>query len=75
VGNLGRLGRQPRPNAIAIVSPVPKNSHGAEVASVTRIPSATAKPPDAMSTWANTSAARKLSGGLTTTARSPPGRV
>ena len=69
------LGRQPRPNAIAIVSPVPVNSHGAEVASVTRIPSATAKPPDAVSTWASTHAAKKVSGGLTTTTRSPLGRV
>jgi hypothetical protein len=51
------------------------NSQGAEVASVTRIPSATAKPPDAVNTWANTHAAKKVSGGLTTTARSPLGRV
>jgi|HubBroStandDraft_2_1064218.scaffolds.fasta_scaffold185981_1 hypothetical protein len=51
------------------------NSQGAEVASVTRIPSAIAKPPDAVNTWANTHAAKKVSGGLTTTARSPLGRV
>jgi hypothetical protein len=51
------------------------NSQGAEVASVTKIPSAIAKPPEAVNTWANTHAAKKVSGGLTTTARSPLGRV
>jgi hypothetical protein len=51
------------------------NSHGAEVASVTRIPSAIAKPPDAVSTCANTHPAKKVSGGDSTTMRSPLGRV
>jgi 4-hydroxy-3-methylbut-2-en-1-yl diphosphate reductase len=67
----GIAGRNPRPRAIATVRPVPVNSQGADVPSVTRIPSAMANMPDAVSALAQTHAARKTSGGQTTTVRSP----
>jgi hypothetical protein len=68
-------GRQPRPSAITTVSPAPVNSHGAEVASVTRIPTAAEKASAAVIAWASMLPARKASGGHTTTPRSPLARV
>jgi hypothetical protein len=58
--------------AIATVSAVAVNSQGADVPSVTRIPSAAAKESDAVAACAQAQAARKISGGETTTARRPP---
>jgi hypothetical protein len=51
------------------------NSQGAEVPSVIRIPSAAAKPPGAVISWAQTVPAKKASGGHTTTCRRPLARV
>ena len=68
-------GRQPRPSAIAMVSAVPVNSHGAEVPSVTRIPATAEKASAAVIAWASMLPARKASGGHTTTPRSPLTRV
>jgi hypothetical protein len=67
----GITGRNPRPRAITTVRPVPVNSHGADVPSVTRIPSARANRPDAVAALAQMHPARKTSGGDTTTFRSP----
>jgi len=67
----GIAGRNPRPRAIATVRPVPVNSQGAEVPSVTRIPSAMANLPDEVTALAKMHPARKTSGGHTTTFRRP----
>jgi len=67
----GITGRNPRPRAMATVRPVPVNSQGADVPSVTRIPSAMVNMPDAVSALAKRHPARKTSGGHTTTVRSP----
>ncbi len=67
----GIAGRNPRPRAITMVRPVPVNSQGADVPSVTRIPSARANLPDVVTTLAQMHPARKISGGHTTTVRSP----
>src|SRR5580658_10041237 len=58
-----------------MVSAVPVNSHGAEVASVTRIPSAAENESGAVISSAHTKPPRKVSGGLTITVRSPGTRV
>jgi hypothetical protein len=62
-----RSGRQPRLSAITKVRPVPVNSQGAEVPSVTPMPSAAEKLSGAVISWAHTAAARKVSGGHITT--------
>ena len=67
----GRRGRYPRPNAMAKVSAVPVNSHGAATASVTSIRSSAMNTPDAVSTCARKSPAKNTSGGHTTSIRSP----
>ena len=67
----GIAGRNPRPRAITMVRPVPVNSQGAEVPSVTRIPSAMANLPDEVTALAKMHPARKTSGGHTTTFRRP----
>jgi 4-hydroxy-3-methylbut-2-enyl diphosphate reductase len=67
----GITGRNPRPRAITMTRPVPVNSQGADVPSVTRIPSATASRPDEVTALAQTHPARKTSGGHTTTFRRP----
>jgi hypothetical protein len=51
------------------------NSHGVAVPSVTRMPSAAENESGAVISWAHTEPARKASGGLTTTTRSPFARV
>ena len=58
-----------------MVSAVPVNSHGAEVASVTRIPSAAENESGSVMNWAHTKPAKKASGGHTITVRSPLTRV
>jgi hypothetical protein len=68
-------GRQPRPIAIAMVSPVPVNSHSVELPRVTRIPVRAEKVSDATISWARMLPVEKASGGQTTTLRSPSGRV
>jgi hypothetical protein len=57
--------------AIATVSAVAVNSQGADVPSVTRIPSAAVKESGAVAAWAQAHAARKISGGDTTKVRRP----
>jgi hypothetical protein len=58
--------------AIAMVSAIAVNSQGADVPSVTKIPSAAEKESDAVAACAQAHPARKSSGGDTTTARRPP---
>ena len=58
-----------------MVRAVPMNSHGVAVPSVTRMPSAAENESGAVISWAHTEPARKASGGLTTTTRSPFARV
>jgi hypothetical protein len=53
------------------VSAVPANSQGADVPSVTRIPSTAINGPEEVITSAQTQPAKNISGGHTTTVRSP----
>jgi hypothetical protein len=57
--------------ATTTVRAVPVNSQGAEVPSVTRIPSAARNVPGAVSSCAQADPAKNSSGGATTTARRP----
>ena len=54
-----------------IVSAVPVNSHGAASPSVTRTPSRKDSAPSEVRAWLHAHAAKKTSGGHTTTERSP----
>src|SRR6202012_4462864 len=62
-----RLPSKPRRSAMAMVSAVPANSHGADVASVTRMPSAAEVPPEDEISLASTQEKKNASGGDTTT--------
>jgi len=58
-----------------IVSPVPANSQPAELASAATVPESAVSSPAVVSTFSSTHAAKKSSGGDTTTGSRPAGRT